>query len=327
MSPVALNIKSTPQEGSWGYTYGPTVSEMTGNIQPGAMHLDPNLLGFVGTKPTSPRNEQKIDASSIGLGWQTPARLNEFAADVVGHEYGHNVLDMPGFEKIKAEVMGTNINKLFANPKSVEYLPSVYDRGIYKAGAKEDMSDFDKEEIFNRLLDLERGYRRKGDYSGILASKNPAYIKSMLRQFANKKSRKSKWGSKEADYINLMEPIAKKYFTEVDRQGRMGPINKAKLQIGMPENLSFDTGASNIPITSPREPKPILRKPYVTPPRGGGADVMPVAPPKKKYVAPLGPRGDGGQRGSMPTGTAGRNPWGRADGGLINLYKYGGFIG
>jgi len=52
-------------------------------------------------------------------------------------------------------------------------------------------------------------------------------------------------------------------------------------------------------------------------------------PPKKTYVAPLGPRGDGGggQRGSMPTGTAGRNPWGRADGGLINFYRYGGFIG
>jgi hypothetical protein len=28
----------------------------------------------------------------------------------------------------------------------------------------------------------------------------------------------------------------------------------------------------------------------------------------------------------MPTGTAGRNPWGRAHGGLIDLYRYGGFI-
>ena len=39
-----------------------------------------------------------------------------------------------------------------------------------------------------------------------------------------------------------------------------------------------------------------------------------------------GYQGGGGKPGSMPTGTAGRNPWGRADGGLINLYRYGGFI-
>jgi len=29
----------------------------------------------------------------------------------------------------------------------------------------------------------------------------------------------------------------------------------------------------------------------------------------------------GGQRGSMPTGTAGRNPWGRADGGLATMFQ------
>ena len=39
-----------------------------------------------------------------------------------------------------------------------------------------------------------------------------------------------------------------------------------------------------------------------------------------------GYQGGGGKPGSMPTGTAGRNPWGRADGGLINLYRNGGFI-
>jgi len=59
--------------------------------------------------------------------------------------------------------------------------------------------------------------------------------------------------------------------------------------------------------------------------------------PKKivqKRTAPIhsphgggpGTGGSGPQPGSMPTGTAGRNPWGRADGGLIDLYRYGGFI-
>ena len=36
-----------------------------------------------------------------------------------------------------------------------------------------------------------------------------------------------------------------------------------------------------------------------------------------------GPPSEGG----APTGTAGRNPWGRADGGLIDFYRYGGFVG
>ena len=54
--------------------------------------------------------------------------------------------------------------------------------------------------------------------------------------------------------------------------------------------------------------------------------------PKKKYTPPARPHGNGGgggggQKGSAPIGTAGRNPWGRADGGLINFYRYGGFIG
>ena len=304
MSPVPLNIKSTPQEGSWAHTYGPVTSDITGNIQAGTMHVDPNLLEFVGTKPTSPRNEQKIDASSIGLGMQYPKDLNKFATDVVAHEYGHNALDMPGFKNIRSEVMGTNINKLFTNPKSVEYLPSVYERGIYKAGAKEDMSDYDKEEIFNRLLDMERIYGMQNNFSGILANINLQYMNKKLGPFSQGKG---KWGTDAMNYYNLMKPTADKYFTEVERQGRMGPINKAKLQVGMPENLSFDTGAGNIPMIQQQMQQ----------------QRAPISVPVPAHISG---GGGGGQKGSMPTGTAGRNPWGRADGGLINLYRYGGVI-
>jgi len=45
----------------------------------------------------------------------------------------------------------------------------------------------------------------------------------------------------------------------------------------------------------------------------------PVARPKQTYVSPARPHGDG--VGSMPTGTAGRNPWGRADGGLATMFE------
>ena len=40
---------------------------------------------------------------------------------------------------------------------------------------------------------------------------------------------------------------------------------------------------------------------------------------KPPYVSPARPHGD--DRGSMPTGTAGRNPWGRADGGLATMFE------
>ena len=51
----------------------------------------------------------------------------------------------------------------------------------------------------------------------------------------------------------------------------------------------------------------------------------PISVPVPAHIS--GGGGGGGQPGSMPTGTAGKNPWGRADGGLINFYRYGGFVG
>ena len=70
-------------------------------------------------------------------------------------------------------------------------------------------------------------------------------------------------------------------------------------------------------------------------PHGGGSGSAPKTKTKTKVVAKHSPHGGGpgsggggggGQKGSAPTGTAGRNPWGRADGGLINFYRHGGFI-
>jgi len=71
------------------------------------------------------------------------------------------------------------------------------------------------------------------------------------------------------------------------------------------------------------------------PPRGGGADVfnMPIPPSKKTYVSPARPHGDGGgrPRPDKPGGFTdpGKGSYGphKADGGLIDFYKYGGFIG
>ena len=76
-------------------------------------------------------------------------------------------------------------------------------------------------------------------------------------------------------------------------------------------------------------------------PHGGGQGGY--TPPKKKTVKAKhsphggGPGGGGGQKskgghkapggGGYGPHRGGRNPWGRADGGLIRLFKYGGFLG
>ena len=88
----------------------------------------------------------------------------------------------------------------------------------------------------------------------------------------------------------------------IDRDTR-ALLNWEKQKRGMPEHLSFDAGA------------------------GDQMRGRPQQQPGNKMGMPQGSGGGGGQPGSMPTGTAGKNPWGRADGGLIDLYKYGGFVG
>ena len=134
--------------------------------------------------------------------------LNNFVADVLAHEYGHGILDKPGFERIKEEAIGTNINELFGNNPATPHVD------------QPDLSNYEKEEIFNELLDLQRGFRTSGRFSGILASKNPTYMNWKLNKFMKNKP---KWGSAEMDYVNLMSPVADKYFAEVERQGGQNP--------------------------------------------------------------------------------------------------------
>jgi len=103
------------------------------------------------------------------------------------------------------------------------------------------------------------------------------------------------------------KPPEKPYVAPPGPHSDVSGINIQKQAIGMPEHLTTYT-----------PPK----KTYVTPPRGGGADVMPTprsAPISVPVPAHIRDGGGGDQRGSMPTGTAGKNPWGRAHGGLIDI--------
>jgi len=190
----------------WGSTYGPVINP-AGETLVGPIGINKDLMDLVGTKPTSPRNEQLIDASAIGLGMRKPVDINKFAADVLGHEYGHNVLAMPGFEDIRKEVIGTNINELFGNTMAAPHV----DQGL---------SADEKEELFNELLDLQRGYRTTGKMSGILSRQNVRDMNWKLKDFMKNKP---KWGSAAMDYTNLMSPVADRYFAEVDRQGGQNP--------------------------------------------------------------------------------------------------------
>ena len=100
--------------------------------------------------------------------------------------------------------------------------------------------------------------------------------------------------------------------------GMISHLDKLKAN---PNFARYIAEHEDIPTKIRKEAQKIVPKrtaPIHSPPRGGGADVMPT-PPKKTYVSPR-PHGNGGsQKGSMPTGTAGRNPWGRAHGGLIDI--------
>jgi len=234
-----VNIKDMAAWGSTPGTYKDEASRIS---------LQKRLMDLVGTKPTSPRNEEKIDVGKglfYGFDKAYPKDINKFAADVLGHEYRHNILEGPGFEEIREEIMGINPNKIFANPKSVEYLPSVYAAGAYK-----DADDRLKEELFNEAADMYNQYLMTGNMGGIMSHQNMGWMNKNLNPFY-RPNQEFKHGSGSMDYFNTMLPTVKKYFTEVDRQGAMGPVNKAKLKVGMPENLSFNTGAGNAPISTP----------------------------------------------------------------------------
>ena len=193
-----IELRDYPKKHLWG-SHNP----ITGEIG-----LNKDLMDLFGTRPTSPRNEEFIDASAVGLPRKTrPVQLNKFVADVLGHEYRHGTLDKPGFADIKKDVMGTNINELFGNNPANPH-----------QDLDPDLSDYDKEELFNELLDLANMQKMTGRMTGILAGKNTNYMNWKLKNFMKNKP---KWGSAEMDYVNLMMPHANRYFEEVDRQNRV----------------------------------------------------------------------------------------------------------
>jgi hypothetical protein len=173
-------------------------------------------------------------------------------------------------------------HKLFNKPRFDKILDMLNTSDLGGVGKKY------LEEEFNRYLDLV--YSGKDTHLGL--SLNDVYQNPLLYKFLQS-DRPGQERFNVDQLTDLFWKMAKKYKKET--QPKLG------------------------------RPAGTRRPPRVKPvtPRGGGADVfnMPIPPPKQTYVSPARPHGNGGggQKGSMPTGTAGRNPWGRAHGGLIDI--------
>jgi len=225
-----MDISTVPaqeQEGeiNYGYTYGPT-KDTEGLPQTGRVYINPDLAEFITTKPTSPRNEQLVDATHLGMGYAKPVDLMNKAVDTIQHEYAHNILDLPGFENIKKSAINAGVpsNLKLEGPPKLDY-----------------MQEHTNEEIFNRALDIERYYRKHGDIN------NPAVRMDLdhIQQLLDKKYKKptdGRWSS-ALSYVNSMRPQVLSYFDEIERQSKMGWINKQKTKRGMPEHLG-DAGQS-----------------------------------------------------------------------------------
>ena len=170
-------------------------------------------------------------------------------------------------------------HKLFNKPRFNKILDMLNTSDLGGVGKKY------LEEEFNRYLDLV--YSGKDTHLGL--SRNDLYQNPLLYKFLQS-DRPGQGRFTKDQLTDLFWKMTKAYKKETrPRAGRAGARRPPRVK----------------PVT----------------PRGGGADVMPIPPPRKTYVSPARPHGDGGggQKGSMPAGTAGRNPWGRAHGGLMDI--------
>ena len=213
----------------------------------------------------------------------------------------------PGAEQTKQG----NINKEIASTIGHEFIHTMFDKpeysGILQAAYNRFGGEIPYHEINEMVTRAAEAQIIPGDWDWAQFD-----IPESLDDYQNDYNRNLIWKGMPAHLTPMnttkqFHRAATDFFEKVRREKLKRPTqrNIQKRNIGMPEHLTTYT-----------PPK----KTYVTPPRGGGADVMPTPPPKQTYVSPARPHGNGGgnQRGSMPTGTAGRNPWGRAHGGLID---------
>ena len=260
---------------------------------------DPRLrdemdLGIVGTKSASKfATTPDLHAGSAGFTYMPispydPNKVYVKDLDKLKMAVG------PGAEQAKQGA----INKELASTLSHEFRHNLFDQPEY-SGIIDDLynqfggsvSRFNLEEYLNRAADVQLDPE--------------SWLQSTLDSFQKRYNWDQRWTGRPEHLspINTTKRFnqaAKRFFEKVRREKLKRPtqINIQKQKIGMPEHLTTYT------------------------------------PPKKKYVPPARPHGDGGggsPRPDKPGGFTdpGKGSYGphKADGGLINFYRYGGFIG
>ena len=318
-----------------------------------AINVAPWILKSYGTAPSSPRNEMVNtpdwwEKAGRDFGFETgptvdQATLNDFIVSMLGHETAHGVSDKPGYTGTTAGAQSFDFTEFLSpNVKQGKAFLEGYD--VNKMSPWERAGyEHAQEELYNRMKDIERlKIENPDDYEEHrLWDLYQNRAKMMYANLTGQTWRKNRRLYKFDAYQKKIKPYVDKYFEKVkDVSGGISDINIQKQKIGMPEHLT-----------------PPPKKTYTPPPRGGGADVMPIAvttakgPPSQleSRSAQKGdqpPRGGGPdvisrpkmypsiltarrphypdpspnrRVGRMPIGTDTRNPWGRADGGLMDI--------
>jgi len=284
---------------------------------------DPRLrdeldLGIVGTKKENPFAKSPGLHQAYGFTY-APDRLPYDPNKVYMRDYGELALDKlkmavgPGAEQTKQG----NINKEIASTISHEFRHNLFDQPEYSGiidaaynrfgGWGGNISRSELEEYINRAADIQL---IPGDWNW--ADFN---LPESLENYQDKYNRKLiRYGMPAhltpMNTTKQFHRAATDFFNKVRREKLKRPtqINIQKQAIGMPEHLT-----------------PPPKRTY-TPPRGGGADVMPTPPPRKTYVSPARPHGNGRDRGEArdygKTETRASSGWESspfAKGGLIDI--------
>jgi len=262
-----------------GYTMENPLNTEIGLTSP--INIAKETTDLVGTNPTSPRNSEMIfrgtgvdalphldtgnkklsDQKMRDLNYEYPENINREALNTLRHEISHNVNELPNYVDSTNFARDINMNELFGIPNAIGSNPL----GYYDS---DDMSDKDKEELFNRAKDSY--YERNLAYYP--PSSQPYmsdfFIKNKLQKF---NQNKRPWSSSNT-YQNYIKPQVKQHFNQMQFDKQQRAANRGEGYYG-----------------------------------------------HKDYK--------GGFAGNVTQKGPGRSKDDRmADGGLIDLYRYGGFI-
>ena len=258
--------------------------------------IKPELMRDYGTFPTSPRNElspvpdwyqgptTELPSTEIVEGNMTTTSRNEAA----------NQADI---NRWITDTLAHEVGHGLSEQRGFEPILKEAE-GMEIGYGPTKLSESDMSELYNRALDIER---QKMMYPNQEESDNFLDIRwGTSRSDLSKRYILNQLGSVDAmnNYLSQVKPLVNRYFNQVAKHKKYKESRESGRAPGhWYHGLDYKGGAAgDVSQAGPgRQEEP-----------GGGA-----------FLKSTPASGD--QRGSMPTGTAGKNPWGRAHGGLIDI--------